>query len=180
MNAFAALLSKDQEVFRRMSARLARRASSTGSNRFRDRGPSRSGGADRSTRMSSRRFSAPFEQQQRPITLRTPRPARCPHRRVDGSHAVGVIVAVPSWRMGVFPFGRPVVACEPVATGPLRLRLGCASEWAPCQVASAARGRPGRPSIGRRQRPEPFWTGADEVRRVGQWMTQEMSESPWV
>jgi hypothetical protein len=43
--------------------------------------------------------------------------ATVPKRRVDGSDAVGLSVAVPRWRMGVFPFGRPVVACEPVATG---------------------------------------------------------------
>ena len=90
------------------------------------------------------------------------------------------LVPVPGWRMGVFPFGRPVVACEPVATGRAAMFvLGAYPSalhvrWRPPQ----GEGRHVR-ALAVDNEPEPFWTGADEVHRVEQWMSQVGWSDAW-
>jgi uracil-DNA glycosylase len=72
--------------------------------------------------------------------------------------------------MGVFPFGRPVTACQPVATGERRvLVLGAYPSalhvrWRP----AAESGRLVR-ALAVDNEPEPFWNGDDEAERVDAW-----------
>lgn len=81
--------------------------------------------------------------------------------------------------MGVFPFGRPVVACEPVATGRAAMFvLGAYPSalhvrWRPPQ----GEGRVVQALVD--NEPEPFWTGADEVHRVEEWMSQVGWSDAW-
>ena len=84
-----------------------------------------------------------------------------------------MFLGVPGWLMGVFPFGRPIVECEPVATG--RAAMFVLGAY---PSALHVRWRPPQ-GVGRvvqalavDNEPEPFWTGADEVHRVEQWMSQ--------
>ena len=82
--------------------------------------------------------------------------------------------------MGVFPFGRPIVECKPVATGraamfvlgayPSALHV----KWRPPQ----GEGRVVQ-ALAVDNEPEPFWTGADEVHRVEQWMSQVGWSDAW-
>lgn len=101
-------------------------------------------------------------------------------RRVAASRAVSLLVAVPGWRMGVFPFGRPVVACEPLATGRAAMFvLGAYPSaldvrWRPPQ----GEGRVVQ-ALAVDNEPEPFWAGADEVHRVERWMSQVGWSEAW-
>ena len=82
--------------------------------------------------------------------------------------------------MGVFPFGRPIVECEPVATGRAAMFvLGAYPSalhvrWRPPQ----GEGRVVQ-ALAVDNEPEPFWTGADEVHRVEQWMSQVGWSDAW-
>lgn len=82
--------------------------------------------------------------------------------------------------MGVFPFGRPVVACGPVATG--RAAMFVVGAY-PSALHVRWRPPPGEGRVVQAlavdNEPEPFWTGADEVHRVEQWMSQVGWSDAW-
>jgi uracil-DNA glycosylase len=70
-----------------------------------------------------------------------------------------------------FPFGQPLLPCQPVADGPRRvLVLGAYPSalhvaWTPPATA----GRGGIKALPVDNEPEPFWTGADEAARIDAW-----------
>lgn len=82
--------------------------------------------------------------------------------------------------MGVFPFGRSVAACVPVASSrrpvfvlgayPSALHI----RWRP----PSGHGRLVQ-ALAVDNEPEPFWTGADEISRVEQWMSEVGWNAGW-